>query len=104
MLPGKTVNGLLKVTIEEASILKPASRIFDMDPYLKVKMSNQQFSGFIHKKAGRFDLFNESFQFIINSCYKTSGRSVCIELWDKRTISDKLIGMGTVDIDPIVNF
>lgn len=49
-------------------------------------------------------MFNESFEFIINSCYKSDGRSVCIEVWDKHVLNDKMVGMGTIDIDPIINF
>lgn len=37
----KSVNGLLKVTIEQAYIKRPRSKLFDMDPYLKLRMSNQ---------------------------------------------------------------
>ena len=36
-----------------------------MDPYLRLFMSNQEFRGYIHKKAGRNNLFNESFEFIM---------------------------------------
>lgn len=41
MVPTKTVNGLLRVTIEEANISKPPSALFSLDPYLKIRMSNQ---------------------------------------------------------------
>lgn len=49
-------------------------------------------------------MFNESFEFIINSCYKSEGRSVCIEVWNQHMFGDKMIGTGTIDIDPIINF
>lgn len=41
MVPSKSVNGLLKVTIEEANIKKPPSKLFSLDPYLRIRMSNQ---------------------------------------------------------------
>lgn len=45
MKQSHTINGLLKVTILEANISKNTSQIFDkmfgMDPYLKLRLSNQ---------------------------------------------------------------
>ena len=60
-----------------------------MDPYLRLTMSNQEFRGYIHKKAVRSNLFNESFEFVI---------------WNKAMINDKVIGLGIIDIDPIISF
>lgn len=91
------------MTIEEANIYK-RSRISSMDPYLRLAMSNQEYCGYIHKKAGRNNLFNESFEFIINSCFKPDGRSMTLELWNKHMISDKVIGMSIIDLDPIISF
>jgi hypothetical protein len=67
-------------------------------------MSNQDFCGYIHKKAGRKNLFNESFEFTINSCFKPEGRSMTVELWNKHIINDKVIGMSIIDLDPIISF
>lgn len=75
-----------------------------MDPYLRLAMSNQEFSGYIHKKAGRSNLFNESFEFVINSCFKPEGRSMTVELWNKHVIGDRVLGMSIIDLDPIIGF
>jgi hypothetical protein len=67
-------------------------------------MSNQEFCGYIHKKPGRNNLFNESFEFTINSSFKPDGRSMTVELWNKHIINDKVIGISIIDLDPIISF
>lgn len=65
-------------------------------------MSNQEYRCFLHKKPNPRDSFNESFQFILNSCYKLEGRSIIFRVWDKFLFGDKVFALGILDIDPIL--
>lgn len=47
-------------------------------------------------------MFNESFEFVVNSCFKSEGRSLVVELWTKGMINDKMLGMSILDIDPLI--
>lgn len=73
-----------------------------MDPYFKLKVSNQSATSKVITKGGREPIFNESFNFFINSCYQAEGRHLEFELWDSNKTSDSLIGFGMADLDPII--
>lgn len=73
-----------------------------MDPYFKLKVSNQSVTGEVVKKGGKEPIFNQSFDFFINSCYKSEGRHLELELWDSNKTSDSLIGFGMADLDTIL--
>lgn len=45
-----------------------------MDPYIKLRISNQAAQTQVLKKGGPNPIFNETFSFFINSCYKAEGR------------------------------
>jgi Ca2+-dependent lipid-binding protein len=75
-----------------------------MDPYVRIKFSNQSHTGTIIKKGGKNPKFNDYFKFNVNSCYKYFGRCLEVELMDSNTGSaDSLIGYGIIDLDPYLN-
>ncbi len=76
--------------------------MFSMDPYVKLKVSNQTAISKVVRKGGKDPIFNESFEFFINSCYQINGRHLQVELWDSNKTSDSLIGFGITDLDPIL--
>lgn len=73
-----------------------------MDPYFKIKVSNQAVTSKIVSKGGKEPIFNESFDFFINSCYQKDGRHLELELWDSNKTSDSLIGFGMMDLDVVL--
>lgn len=97
-----TVNGVIRVTVSNAKIEHLTSSFFAMDPYVKVKISNQTATSKVILKGGKEPVFNESFEFFINSCFQTDGRRLEIQLWDQNKTSDTLIGFGIADLDPII--
>ncbi len=70
-----TVTGTLKITLLNAFIKHEAS-VFKMDPYVKVKLSNQEQTSKTISKGDKEPVFNEQFTFFINSCYKVHGRNL----------------------------
>ena len=42
-----------------------------MDPYVKIKLSNQEFETKVIPKGDKHPVFNETFTFHINSCFKS---------------------------------
>ena len=73
-----------------------------MDPYFKLKVSNQSVTSKVVTKGGTAPIFNESFDFFINSSYQVNGRHLELELWDSNKTSDSLIGCGLADLDPLL--
>lgn len=73
-----------------------------MDPYIKLKVSNQSATTNVVKKGGKEPVFNEVFEFFINSCYQVEGRHLEVEVWDCNKTGDALIGVGMVDLDPVL--
>jgi hypothetical protein len=49
----ETVFGILEVKVLSGHIDHETSRVFSMDPYVKVKFSNQKFDGAVVKKGGK---------------------------------------------------
>ena len=98
-----TVTGNLTITIQDGELFHETS-VFKMDPYLVVRVSNQCFKTDFKKNAGKKPTFDESFKFVINSCYKINGRKLEIEVWDKNKLVDSEVGFGILDLDPIINF
>ena len=45
-----------------------------MDPYFKIRVSNQAAASKVVVKGGKDPIFNESFEFFINSSYQSEGR------------------------------
>ena len=70
-----TVTGTLKITILNAFIKRDAS-VFKLDPYIILKLSNQEKTTKTIVKGDKEPTFNESFTFFINSCYKVHGRNL----------------------------
>lgn len=70
-----TVTGTLKITILNAFIKHEAS-VFKMDPYIILKLSNQEQKSKVIAKGDKEPVFNEQFTFFINSCYKVHGRNL----------------------------
>lgn len=54
----ETVNGVLKLTITSAKIKHHTSTFFSMDPYIKIRMSNQSAQTQILLKGGCDPVFN----------------------------------------------
>lgn len=99
-----TVTGRLKITVTSAQLTHETS-VFKMDPYISLKLSNQHATSKVISKGGSNPVYNESFWFNINSCFRIDGRNLEIKVMDKNKVgSDKQIGFGIVDLDPIVNF
>lgn len=47
------MNGILKVTLVNAKIEHMTSSVFAMDPYVKIRMSNQSITSKVVKKGGK---------------------------------------------------
>ena len=76
-----------------------------MDPYIMLKLSNQEKRTITAVKGDKEPLFNETFDFYINSCYKVHGRNLELTIMDQKKIKpDAEVGFGIVDLDPIINF
>lgn len=75
-----------------------------MDPYIVVRLSNQRHETKVAVKGDTTPTFNQSFFFFINSCYKAKGRTLEVKVKDRNKVgSDKTVGYGIVDLDPIIN-
>lgn len=74
-----------------------------MDPYVKIKFSNQEFRGNVVKNGGKNPKFSDKHTFIVNSCFKHFGRCLEVELMDSNITSDDIIGYGIIDLDPYLN-
>lgn len=100
----QTVTGRIKITLTNAHVDHGVSS-FKMDPYVILKLSNQTQQTTVINKGDHDPLFNQSFVFHINSCYKNHGRNLEMLMMDKKkVISDAEIGFGIVDLDPVINF
>lgn len=55
------MNGVLRVTVKDAKIMHETSSFFSMDPYIKIRMSNQSAETKVIAKGGKLPIFNESF-------------------------------------------
>jgi hypothetical protein len=49
----QTVNGTLKITIANAKLQHVTSSVFSMDPYVNLKMSNQNATTTVKLKGGK---------------------------------------------------
>ena len=77
------------MTISSANLTHETS-VFKMDPYIKLKLSNQEQASKVAIKGGKEPVFNESFWFHINSCFRIDGRNLEIKIMDKNKVgSDK---------------
>lgn len=74
-----------------------------MDPYVVVRFGPQEFKGAVIKKGGKNPKFTDKHKFIVNSYYKSLGRSLEIEVMDSNIGSDDVIGFGIIDLDPYLN-
>ncbi len=99
-----TVTGTLKITLVSAHIQRETSTVFSMDPYAILTLSNQKIKSKVISKGGIDPKFNQTFSFTVNSCYKSHGRHLSIQLMDQNITSDSEIGYGMIDMDPVVNF
>lgn len=99
-----TVTGKLKITISNATLTHETS-VFKMDPYIILKLSNQEKRTKTITKGDKEPAFFETFEFYINSCFKSHGRNLEMTVMDQKKVgSDAEIGFGIVDLDPIINF
>ena len=80
-----TVTGTLKITLLNAFIKRDAS-VFKLDPYIALRLSNQEKNTKTIIKGDKEPTFNETFTFFINSCYKIHGRTLEIKLMDKKKV------------------
>lgn len=74
-----------------------------MNPYVKVKVSNQEFTTREIKKGGQDPNFNETFTFILNSNFVPKGRHIEVTVYDKNITADSIVGTGSIDLDPIIH-
>ncbi len=75
-----------------------------MDPYVVLKISNQEFTSKVAVKGGKKPNFFETFTFYINSSHQQYGRNLQITLKDKKKIgADNFVGYGMVDLNPVIN-
>ena len=57
-----------------------------MNPYVKLKISSQEFSTKVISKGNKNPKFNETFTFLINSRHKIYGRSLEVTVMDENMI------------------
>jgi hypothetical protein len=57
------------------------------------------------KRGGKKPVFDEQFEFCINSNSKVFGRTLTLTLMDKcRMGSDAFVAHGSVDVNPLINY
>lgn len=95
--------GVLEIRIDSIHIDHLTSSASNMDPFIILKLSNQQFQTQIKHNGGRDVEFDQSFIFHINSCYKMLGRTLELEVWDKNRIGQSEIGFGISDMNILID-
>ena len=74
-----------------------------MDPYLILKIGNQEYQTSIKYKGGKDVEFNERYYFVINSFYKHFGRQLEVEVWDQDKVGKSYVGFGIVDVSKVID-
>lgn len=101
--PLSTSAGTLNIKVTDGVLFHQAS-LFTMDPYVKLKLSNQEKTSKVVEKGGKTPNFNETFSFYINSSNKLYGRNLQMTLMDRKKIGgDNLVGYGLVDLNPVID-
>ena len=97
------ITGKLRITVKNGQLLHDTS-ITKMDPYVILRLPNQERKTTTIEKGDVYPSFNQTFDFYINSCYKVHGRTLEVAVMDEKKLgSDKIVGYGIVDLDPLVN-
>jgi hypothetical protein len=87
--------GILKVTIVDAVF--PPEPVVE-NPIVKIRISNQQFATNPLPPQTLEHKVNESYNFAINSFYKSMGRTIELAVFE----GEKIVAYGAVDANPMI--